>query len=378
MSRIICAFLCLLFAGCKQHSLRNNDSNTIQYRKTKYAQGFEIYSSDEGTILRVKNPWQQAENVIYEYKLTKNRDIVYQKIPEIRCFKVPVEKVVCLSTTFIGFIDILEKEHTVKGISGAKYVTSPLLARKIDIGEIPDVGYDNNLNYELLLQIKPDVVFVYGISSSVASVIGRLDEMGIRSVVIAEYLEETPLAKLEWLRFIATFYDLEKKADIIVDSIASSYEKLVALAKNQTDKPSVLLGLPWNGTWYVSGGKSYTASLIRDAGGEYIWNNLPFNDSRPISIEKVFSKAYNVDFWLNTGDANNKNDILKTEERFKELKAFKHDALYNNNNQLNPAGGNAYFEKGVVEPDIILADIISILHPRLLPSHLKKYYRKLE
>ena len=80
----------------------------------------------------------------------------------------------------------------------------------------------------------------------------------------------------------------------------------------------------------------------------------------------------------NIDDLNNKNDILKTEERFKELKAFKHDALYNNNNQLNPAGGNAYFEKGVVEPDIILADIVSILHPRLLPSHQKKYYKKLE
>lgn len=373
-------FVCMLviYTACKQHKINYNNGNALQVKENRYAKGFEIYSSDKGTILRVKNPWQRAENVIFEYILTSNSNLNDDNVPEIRRFHVPVEKVVCLSTTFIGFIDILNREHTIKGISGAKYVTCPLLTQKINQGEVPDVGYDDNLNYELLLQIKPDVVFVYGISSSVASVIARLDEMGIKSVVIAEYLEESPLAKLEWLKFIAAFYGLEQKADMIVDSVSSSYNKIAAMATKQPVKPVVLLGLPWNGTWYVSGGKSYTAALIRDAGGEYIWNNLPYSDSRPLSIEKVFSEAYNAEFWLNTGDANTKDDILKTDERFAGLKAFLNDALYNNNNQLNASGGNAYFEKGVVEPDIILADIVSILHPRLLPSHQKKYYRKLE
>jgi iron complex transport system substrate-binding protein len=31
-----------------------------------------------------------------------------------------------------------------------------------------------------------------------------------------------------------------------------------------------------------------------------------------------------------------------------------------------------------VEPDIILSDIIYILHPQLLPSHKLQYYQKLE
>ncbi len=370
-------FLFLLFVACNRQNNKSADSNTLLPEKIIHSEGFEMYHSDNGIILKVKNPWQQAQNVVFEYWLSDN-GARNKNIPESRSFKIPVEKVVCLSTTFIGFIDILDKEHTIKGISGAKYVTCPSLMQKVENEELPDVGYDENLNYELLLQIKPDVVFIYGINSSIASVIGRLDEMDIKSVVIAEYLEKEPLAKLEWLRFIAAFYNLEKKAEIIIDSVSASYNHLVALVSGQSEKPSVLLGLPWKGTWYVSGGKSYMAALISDAGGRYIWNHLPFNDSRPISIEKVFAEAYDADFWLNCGDANSKHDILQTDERFATLKAFMNDAVYNNNNQLNIAGGNAYFEKGVVEPDIILADIVSILHPRLLPSHRKKYYRKMD
>lgn len=380
MRKVLYALPCifLFFTTCKRPNNKPEESNTSYPAKIKYAKGFEIYYSDKGTILKVKNPWQQAQNVFFEYGVGINETSYNKSISELRTFKIPVKNVVCLSTTFIGFIEMLGQENTIKGVSGVKYVTCPSLIQKIDSGVVHDVGYDENLNYELLLQIKPDVVFLYGINNSVASVIGRLDEMGIKSVVIAEYLEEKPLAKLEWLKFIAAFYGLAEKAEIIVDSISYSYNKLVSLAKSQSDKPTVLLGLPWNGTWYVSGGKSYIAELIRDAGGQYIWKDLPFNDSRPVSIEKVFAEAYDADYWLNSGDAMNKDDILKTDERFIGIKAFKNNAVYNNNNQLNKAGGNAYFEKGVVEPDIILADIISILHPRLLPSHRKKYYKKLE
>jgi iron complex transport system substrate-binding protein len=371
-------FLLLLSTSCSHNrnsSIENaaNTGNVIQY-----ARGFEFNSENGLVTLRVKNPWQQAEDVMYEYWLGKAKHASDKNIPESRYFKVPVKRVVCLSTTFIGFIDFLHKENAIIGISGKKYVTSASLSDKINNGEIPDVGYDENLNYEKLIQLQPDVVFLYGITGSVSSTIAKLDQMGIKSAVIGEYLEETPLAKMEWIKYIGAFFNLTEEARTKFDSVASNYIRIADLASRQKDKPTVLLGLPWAGTWYVSGGSSYTASLLRDAGGNYLWKDLPYNESQPISLEKVFEKAFQVDFWLNAGEANTKADILKVDERFSQLKAFRDDAIYNNNNLVNALGGNAYFEKGVVEPDIILADIISVLHPQLLPSYQKKYYRKLE
>jgi iron complex transport system substrate-binding protein len=374
---IVLCFLSLTI-GCS----RNRSSPVEKHNETghsvKYAKGFELLRKNGFLNLRVNNPWQQADGVTYEYWLGTASDSAGKNIPPDKFIQIPVNKVVCLSTTFIGFIDFLHREQTIKGISGKKYVTCPALLDKIANGEIPDVGYDENINYEKLVQIQPDVVFLYGITGSVATTLAKLNEMGIKAVVVAEYLEETPLAKMEWIKYMAAFYDLSEEAQRMFDSVANRYNRLARLASDQPDKPTVLLGLPWGGTWYISGGQSYIARLIHDAGGLYLWRDLQYTDSQPVALEKVYTQAYNADFWLNSGDAWTKKDILQIDERFSRLKAFREDAVFNNNNQVNSMGGNAYFEKGVVEPDIILADIISVLHPHLLPSYQKKYYRKLE
>jgi iron complex transport system substrate-binding protein len=369
--------VCLVFGSCRNRTLPDQN-DTLSEKKLNYARGFEIRESGNMISLCVKNPWQQAENITYNYWLGKASKPDDEAIPENRYFTVPVKKVVCLSSTFIGFIELLGREYTIRGVSGKRYVTCASLLNRIASGEVPDVGYDENLNYEKLVALQPDVVFLYGVTGSVSAVIARLDELGIRSAVIAEYLEETPLARMEWIRYIGAFYDLSEEAGICFDSVETRYNKLAMLASGQHNSPVVMLGLPWSGTWYVSGGLSYMARLIHDAGGNYLWKELPYKESQPISPEKVFERAYNADFWLNTGDANSKADILKADNRLGQIKAFREDAIYNNNNLVNKWGGNAYFEQGVVEPDIILADIIAVLYPHLLPSHQKKYYRKLD
>jgi iron complex transport system substrate-binding protein len=176
----------------------------------------------------------------------------------------------------------------------------------------------------------------------------------------------------------ASFYNLENLAVSRFDSAVTRYNNLKATAQKAPVKPSVLLGLPWRGTWYISGSRSYVARLVKDAAGRYIWNHLNFNESRPMALEAVYEQALQADYWLNTGDAWSRNDILSLDERFSGLPAFTNGRLYNNNNRLSEKGGNDIFESGVVEPDAILADLIYILHPQLLPSHRLKYYRKVE
>jgi iron complex transport system substrate-binding protein len=373
--------LCLLASGC----VRNNSGSPAFHDKSMqvvkavhYAKGFTIRSNGKNVLITVVNPWQNARNVEYTYLLSDT--LQKSSIPdENHCFiKTPVSRVVCLSTTHIGFIGFLNESSSIVGVSGKNFVASESLQEKIRQDQLPDVGYDENLNFELILKLKPDVVFAYGVSGSITNTVRKLNEMGIPTILVAEYLEEEPLAKMEWVKVFGALYDRSSMADEKFDTADSKYQRLRHLAAGANSKPSVLLGLPWRGNWFISGGKSYVARLVEDAGGEYIFKYLDYKDSRPVALEKVYERALGADFWLNTGDALDKRDLFSVDDRFRNLPCIKQDQIFNNNRRITSAGGNDIFESGVTEPEIILSDLIYILHPQLLPSHQLKYYRKLQ
>jgi iron complex transport system substrate-binding protein len=379
MSRFTYLALMLLIASdCKNgtESIYNdNISANGQIAPVNYASGFNIEYNSNYTLLTVLNPWQKAENISFKYALI-NKPELENDIPQgYQLIEIPVKRVICLSTTHIGFFDFLGVNESVVGISGSKYVTNSQIIKQVDNGVIKDVGYGENLNYEVILDLKPDIIFVYGITGVISTYINKLRELDINVVIVAEYLEETPLAKMEWVKFIAAFFGLEQKATQKFDSVAGNYNHLVNLTRDISVRPGILLGLPWKGVWYVSGSNSYTARLIKDAGGNYLWSDLHYRDSQPLSLEAVFEKAFIADFWLNTGAVNNIRDILEVDERFKALPSIKKGKIYNNNNKINKFGGNDYYESGVVEPDIVLSDIIYILHPEILPGYSLKYYK---
>jgi iron complex transport system substrate-binding protein len=139
-----------------------------------------------------------------------------------------------------------------------------------------------------------------------------------------------------------------------------------------------LLGLPFKDTWYVSPGNSYVSRLIEDAGGDYLWHGTESSVSMPIGLENVYIKALSANYWLNTGTADSKDEILSVDSRFAELPSFKNGNLYNNNNRININGGNDYWESGSLNPHVILKDIAYILHPQLFPERELYYYKKVK
>lgn len=371
----------LVISGCKNKSDNINNENVLAplIRKVpvKYASGFDIDYYNKYTLLTVRNPWQKANNVEFKYALINRTDSPDHNPEGCKIIKIPVRRAICLSTTHIGFIDFLGLKESVVGISGKNYITDDFIINRIKSGEVKDIGYDESLNYEVILELKPDIIFVYGVTGAIASYINKLEELNISTVLVGEYLEETPLAKMEWVKFIAAFYEMENKALAMFDSVSNNYDHLVSRTENISVKPKVLLGLPWRGAWYISGSDSYIARLIKDAGGDYLWSDLKFKDSQPLSLESVFEKAFLADFWLNSGAVNNISDIIKVDERFRELPPLKNEKVFNNNKKTSNFGGNAYYSTGVVEPDIVLSDIIYILHPEILPDHNLKYYKKM-
>ncbi len=374
----MCSLVILTLTCCRYDRtihLHDNRTNDLSV-SAKFARGFEISKNGSCQTLTVHNPWQKAKDVSYKYHLCTGDTLMEDRKGETT-IKVPVRKVICLSTTHIGFIDYIGELGSIVGLSGSRYISNPFLTDQINKGNVYDVGYDEAINYELIVELQPDLVLAYGVTGNETGFFEKLNELDIQVMFIAEYLEENPLAKMEWVKVFAALYNKEDEITVKYDAAVDRYSSLVTKVSGSKHRPTVLLGLPWKGTWYISGGDSYIARLISDAGGDYLWGHLRFRDSKPMSLETIFSKAYEADFWLNTGVAKSISEILDIDKRFESLSCIQNSKVYNNNRLISPQGGNAYFEKGVVEPDVILADLIAILHPEILPSHQLKYYQRL-
>lgn len=371
----IILLIALILASCGGNQ---QNSNIQQSTDNKYAQGFEIITETDGYTIKLLSPWMDNYSTTYTYKLTTNDTANYSNTIENQVIPIPVKRVAIMSTTHLAMIAALEETRTVVGISESRYVYDSLFWKIYEQNSISDIGYENSIDVEKILELKPDAIFVYGLSQGISQTFHRIVKMGVPVVFVSEFNETTPLAKLEWLRFMGCFYDKLDIADSIISYKEETYNQYKEIASQVKTRPTVLTGLPWKDIWNISGGNTFTAALISDAGGEYIYSHLNQKVNYQLGIEEVFLHAGNADFWINTGIANSLSDISMTDKRFVEFKAFANKKVFNNNKRQNSIGGNDYLESGIVSPEIILKDLISILHPELIEEHELCYYKQLE
>ena len=362
-----------IFSTCNSRKV-NDKKNTFFEEKNKYAELFKIEKNKNITKLSV---FSIGGNLKEEYFLIKKGIKTPDSLSTKNIVNVPIKKIICLSTTHIAFVEVINETDKIVGLSGTKYIYNKKLRRKAEEGKIKDIGYENSLDFELLLSLKPDLVTAYDINGNVSPVINKLKQYHIPVVIINEYSESSALAQAEWVRFFAEFFDKRKIADDFFSDISKKYDSYLKSVDTIKEKPTVLLNMPWKGTWYIPGGKSNVAQLIKDAGGKYIWENTNEQHNYALNIEEVYENASNADFWLNPGQAKKINDIIKTDVRLENFNTIKSGNIFNRNKRLNPYGGNDCMESGTVRPDLILKDIIKILHPYIFKTDTFYFYRKL-
>ena len=370
----------IFFYGCRSRQ----SGKSFEYQQTsisdsiKYASGFRFNRFKNVLIIRVFNPWEGAKGIEYKYILCPRGSKVPDSLRGNPIIYTPVKRVVCLSTTHVAQLSFIGRVNTLVGVAGSNFITDTLARKMINDGKVMDVGFDQALNYEVILSLKPDMVLAYGIHAETANQYKKLEELGINVVLNGEYLETSPLGKLEWVKFLAAFYNVLAETTQKFDKVEEEYLKLSSMYTNLKTKPKVMSGMPWKGVWYVPGGSSYIARMISDAGGYYIWNSIPQRESIPLNFEKVIEHANEADIWINTGQAKTLIDILSEDERLGMIRSFKERQVYNNNARANNTGGNDFWESGLIHPQIILKDLIKIFHPQLLPDYTLVYYKKLK
>jgi iron complex transport system substrate-binding protein len=344
--------------------------------KVKYSKSFEIEYYDSAKIIRVFTP-DSARTLIYQYLLLPNGVNVPSGYGAYQIIRTPVKSVISLTSIYIGFLEKLDLLDKLIAVDNFQFINSEKVKELIKEKRITEVGETANLNIEKVISINPGLLLTYGNGNPTVDGHQKLIQNGVLVASSTSHLENAPLARAEWIKFVAAFFDKEKKANEIFDSVEYRYNKLKTLAGTAKNKPTVFTDAVFIGKWYEPGGASFAAQLLKDAGADYIWKDNNSTGSLKLNYEQVLDKAYNADFWINVHFWNKISDVVKEDPRNAKFKAYQTKNIYNNNAIMNEYGGNEYWESGVINIDIVLADLIKIFHPDLLPEHNFKYYKKL-
>ncbi|MBD5214461.1 MAG: ABC transporter substrate-binding protein [Bacteroidales bacterium] len=353
--------LAAILLGCNGVQRSESDYTMTAYEPV-YASGFEIKapqdSTDGSRLLVTRSAWQGDG--------APQTELVVDGRPAMR--------LVAMSSSHVAMLDALGVADCIVGVSGKQFLSTPAVVDRLD--QVADVGYDGNIDYEKLVAVDPDIVLLYGVNGA-SSMEGKLNELGIPFVYVGDYMEETPLGKAEWLRFLAEIVGRQQRADSLLSEIALRYTELERLASAAAGRPSVMLNMPVGDQWFLPTPGGYMPRLIADAGGRYLFATDDSRTSVPVDFEAAFEMLSRADIWLNPGMATDLESIAQLAPKLSQVPAVAAGSVYNNNARTTPAGGNDFWESSAVHPDVVLADLIAIIHPELLPDRELYYFRHL-
>ena len=377
---LLIIFLSLfVLMGCKEEkSVSQTSTSTPEVQNNSYAEGFKIANHKTHTILNISNPWPKAEKS-YNYalipkanasKLTLNKDEFDGLIT------TPVQNIVVTSTTHIPALELLGVEQTLVGFPGTDYISSEKTRVRIDNGQIRELGKNEGINTEVLLELHPDVVVAFGIDGTNKSM-KVIEKAGIPVIYNGDWVEKSPLAKAEWIKFFGALYNKEKEAEAIFTQIETDYNVAKKIASEAKSKPTILCGAMYKDIWYLPNGTSPEAQFLKDANTNYLWSETKESGSIALSFEAVFEKGKNAELWLSPSYYSSYEALEKSSSHYKEFDAFQNKTIYTFSNTTGKTGGVLYYELGTSRPDLVLKDMIKICHPELLADYKPTFFKPL-
>ncbi len=370
-------FLCLAVLSVTACSTGSNKTDVISDSADSsvivYAKGFSIRYFSDYTQVIVNNPWKSG-SIYATYFLVKDTQT---EVPEggVKIL-VPLKTIAPASVTHYEFLHLLGELNTVTGICQADIVYNKKIKKGIEEGRITDLGDAFHINVEKVLQLSPSALMMSGYNQKDAN-LQRISQAGIPVIYNNEWMETSLLGRAEWIKFVAAFYDKSQLADSIFSNIENRYNDIKQKVTNIKDKPGIMAGSNFRGTWYMPAGRSFMGQLFADAGSRYFYSNDTTTGSLPLNVEKVLRDFSDADIWLNCNFAT-LDELIKSDSKHALFKPVQTRQVYNFNKRMLPSGANDFWESAVARPDLLLSDVIAVLHPEILPDYELVYAEKLK
>ncbi|AWG23080.1 ABC transporter substrate-binding protein [Flavobacterium faecale] len=372
---LLCSFILLLFVQCKkepsQVATSNPTLNTVQY-----ASSLSIYKNEGYSIIKVSTPWPNATQAL-TYILKEKQGTIPDSLQKYPLINVPLNKIVVTSTTIIPYLEILGVEDKLVGFPHTDYISSPKTRLLIDQNKIQDVGQNELLNTEQIIDLSPDLIVTFSMDDHNPT-IKNLEKSGLKTLIQADWMEQSPLGKAEWIKLYGALFGKEKEAKKQFDKIVSDYKNAMALTQNTRATATILYGSMYEDQWFVPKGNSWSAQFMKDAKANYLWAETEGSGSLALSFEVVLDKAQTAQFWITSSSFKNLKDMSTANPHYAQFDAFKHKNVYTFEAKLGATGGAIYYELAPSRPDLVLKDYIKIVHPDLLKDYTFTFAQKLQ
>jgi iron complex transport system substrate-binding protein len=364
-----------LFIQCKKESQQEAEIQSPA-NEIHYAKGLEIYKNQGFTIVKITSPWPNAKEQ-FTYILQEKNGIIPDSLKQFTAISVPIKSIVVTSTTHIPALELLGVENTLVGFPNTDYISSVKTRKLIATGKVREVGTNETLNTEVLIDMNPDVIVSFGLNNSNPT-LDNLKKSGLKVMLNGDWTEQSPLGKAEWIKFFGALYGLDSKANTLFSEIEKEYKNTLALAQKATRKPTVLSGAMFQEQWYVPQGESWASLFLKDAKANYLWADSKGTGSLSLPFETILEKAQEAEYWISPGDFSSLQQMSESNPHYKQFDAFQNKKVYSYAINKGAKGGIVYFEWSPTRPDWVLKDLIKIFHPELLPDHKLFFFQKLE
>jgi iron complex transport system substrate-binding protein len=370
----ILLFSFLYFIQCKKYEEKSESKNNISNNSVRYAKGFSLNKHKGFSIIKISNPWPNA-NKKYTFVLQEKNGIIPDSLNEFPVIQVPIKTIITTSTTHITSLEMLGVEKSLIGFPHLDFISSDKVRARIEAKKIKEIGQKDDLNTEIILDLSPSVIVGFGIDNNNPTY-NNLEKSGLKVVFNGDWNEQSPLGKAEWIKFFGALYHLDQKADSIFNEIEKNYNSTLKLALNAKTKPSVLCGEMYENVWYLPQGNSWNALFLKDAKANYLWANSNGSGSLALPFESVLEKAQTASFWIQ-GTYNSLAEMQNANIHYNQFAAFQNKNVYSFGKK-GKTGGVIYYELAPNRPDLVLKDLLKIMHPELLIDYNLYFYKKLD
>ena len=374
----IASMLSLFSCQSRQHSpFSSNVDSASHFSQIRHAVGFDLIPFEKYNVLHLFRHYNDAIDTL-SFVLKEEKALINPKFKDLAKIEVPLFDIALLHSSYLSFFNSLEATNHLTAISEAQYIYNEQVYATVINESLPEVGFGESLDKEKLLALGVSAVITVGWPNAPNKSQQILGELGIPVLVLSEWQETTLLGRLEWIKVVAALTGKTVLADSLFSAVEAHYDSLKSLTSLVSKRPDIICNLPYKGSWYMPGGNSYVSNVIADAGANYLWSDHPGTGGIQIDFEAVYAKGISADYWINPGFASSIADIVGSDERLSDFQAVTYGHVYNSNKRVSRDIANDYWESGIVMPDVILADLVSIFHPKLLPDHELFYYKVID
>ena len=370
---MLIVFTVFSFLSCGSKSSKTANAQTVDSLTLKYAEGFSIrYFKDYKEVI-VYSPWVKGTEYARYYLVIDLKTKTPSNGTKVR---IPLQTLATTSVTHLEFLSLLGELQTISGVCSPAIIYNPAVVKRVGEGKIADLGDAFSINVEKTLQLRPGAVMMSGYNQN-DPYAKRVSEAGIPVIFNNEWMETSLLARAEWIKFVGVFFNKEKLADSIFTTVDKRYNEIRLKAAAVKNKPNIMAGSNFRGTWYMPAGRSFMGRLFADAGARYYYSTDTTSGSLPLNVETVLKNFAQTDVWLNC-NFQSVSDLVKSDSKHSLFRPVVLKQVYNFNKRLLPSTANDFWESAVARPDLLLSDVIAILHPEILPGYQLVYAEKLK